>query len=332
MIKKVTLQQIADELGTSKTTVSRALNNKSGIGTGLRNKIIEKAKIYGYNIPANNASSLNALAFLVPKRFFLEIDQFYTVIFFHLSHLCQSMNIMLTAIAFTQEEEQAGNLPIQLAKTKFDGIFIVGDSSEHLLASVNSLNMPTVFIDFSKKYKNYCHVLADNYSLGYEVTEYLIEYGHHTIGFVGDYKSNQNICDRYMGYRKALLLNNLPHKQQYDVINNDFRTGLYTINFEMPDEMPSAFVCTCDMAAFYLYEKLRMLDRKIPEDVSVISFDNTEICNNMVPALTSMDIDKSDFANLAFKQMLKLVSSPISSPGRLFVGTNLVVRDSVKKL
>ena len=332
MGNKVTLQQIADELGTSKVSVSRALNNKPGISVELRNKVFEKAKVYGYDIQTQNDCQINSLAFVIPKRFFLEIDQFYTVIYFHLNHLCQVRNIILTAITFTPEEEQNGKLPPQLTKSKFDGIFVAGASSRQFLESVAALNLPTVFIDFEKSHIEISHVLADNYSIGYEVTDFLIQNGHKEIGFVGDYKNNQNICDRYMGYQKALILNGLFHVPQYDIVNNDFRTGLYTLNFDMPQTLPTAFVCTCDMAAYYLYEKLKMMRIRIPEDVSVISFDNTDICNNMIPTLTSMNIDKNDFANLAFEQLIKQISNPLAGALKLFVRTKLIIRDSVKKL
>ena len=332
MEKRVTLQQIADELGTSKVTVSRALNGKPGLSDSLRKSILERAETYGYAVQTLSAVSARAFAFLVPQRFFLEFDRFYTVIYFHLSHLCQAQGITLTSVVISQEEEQAGRLPVQMLNNVYDGIFIAGESSSALLQAAAALNIPMVFIDFNKQGMDGGYILADNYALSFDITRYLIKRGHRRIGFVGDYFSNQNICDRYMGYLKALLLSGLAHDPQADIINSDARTGLYTLNFAMPQETPTAFVCTCDTAAFYLYEKLKMIGLRIPDDVSVVSFDNTEICENMVPRLTSMEIDKKSFALLAFQQMNKQLNNPLPANRRLFVTSRLIERDSVCRL
>lgn len=330
MEKKVTLQQIADQLGTSKVTVSRALNHKPGMSDALRKSILECAKANGLLVKTDSPITAEAFAFLVPQRFFLEFDRFYTVIYFHLNHICQAQDITLTSIVISQEEEEKGQLPAQVLGNGYDGIFFAGECSTALLQAVTELNVPMVFIDFNRQGTNGGHILADNYCLSYDLTRYLIKRGHRRIGFVGDYLSNQNICDRYMGYLKALLFYGLVHDPEADIVNNDKNTGLYTMDFAMPREMPTAFVCACDMAAFYLYEKLKMMGLRIPEDVSVVSFDNTEICENMMPRLTSMEINKKDFAALAFRQMNNQLNGSLVSNERLFVASQLFERDSVR--
>lgn len=328
---KVTLQQIADELGTSKVTVSRALNGKPGIGDGLRQRILERAVAYGYSLPSNEEIAIKSLAFLIPQRFFLEMDHFYTVIYLYLSHLCQARQIVLSAITISQEEEREGRLPALFLHQKFDGVFLAGECGETIIQKVREMNRVVVMIDSKSSKGDVSCVLSDNYALGYEMAEYLLEKGHREIGFVGDYYHNSNICDRYMGLRKALVMRGIPYNASFDLINNDNHTGLYTLNFRLPARLPTAYVCFCDMAAHYLYEKLHAAGVRVPEDVSVISFDNTEICENMKPALTSMEINKEDFARLAFEQMMKeATSSSVGVPMQLFVRSRLMERDSVR--
>ena len=329
--RRVTLQQIADEVGTSKVTVSRALNDQPGIGDELRRRILELAKAYDYPLPDQTVSKVHALAFLIPQKFFLEMDHFYTVIYFHLNRLCQARDIVLSAITISQQEEQEGTLPAAFLHQKFDGVFLVGDPGPRIPEKLAEYAQPIVYIDFSQQGKESC-VVSDNYRLGYELGEHLIRRGHTSIGFVGDYRHNANICDRYLGVRKALILNNLPCNPRYDLINNDFRTGLYTLSFTMPSELPTAYVCFCDMAAHYLYEKLRMMNLSVPDDISVVSFDNTEICENMLPRLSSMEIDKEDFARLAFEQMISEITDPLAQPARRYVRSRLIERDSVSTL
>ena len=328
---RVTLQQMADELGTSKVTVSRARNNQPGIGDELRRRILELAKLYGYPLPEQVDPRVHALAFLIPQKFFLEMDHFYTVIYFHLNRLCQAKDILLSAITISQQEEQEGTLPAAFLCQKFDGIFLVGDSGPRISEKLAEYAQPIVRIDYPQQKRESC-VVSDNYRLGFELGEHLIRRGHSRIGFVGDYRHNTNICDRYLGVHKALMLNGLPFHSGYDLINNDFRTGLYTLSFAMPSELPTAYVCFCDMAAYYLYEKLYMMGLSVPEDVSVVSFDNTEICENMRPRLSSMEIDKEDFARLSFEQMVNEITDPLTQPAQRYVRCRFIERDSVATL
>lgn len=328
---KVTLQQIADELGTSKVTVSRAINGKPGIGDNLRRRILERASAYGYLLPNNEDITIKTLAFLIPRRFFLEMDHFYTVIYLHLNRLCQAKHIVLSAITISQEEEREGCLPSLLLHQKYDGVFVAGECHSAIIEKVREISRAVIMIDSKSNEHGLSCVLSDNYTLGYEVAEYLLNKGHREIGFVGDYYNNPNICDRYMGLRKALVMRKIPYDTSYDLVNNDYYTGLYTLNFQLPAKLPTAYVCFCDMAAHYLYEKLHTAGLRVPEDVSIISFDNTEICENMTPPLTSMEINKEDFAHLAFEQMMKEAVSSLGAPKYLFVRSCLIERGSVRE-
>ncbi len=327
MQKKITMQHIADELGTSKVTVSRAINNKPGISDELRARILERAELYGYIVNPQNEKKIKAFAFLVPQQFFLDIDQFYTVIYVKLNQLCQSHGITLTAVTLTGEDEMSEPLPESLPHS-YDGIFVAGECNDRVLRQIDGFRLPVVYIDFQKSGRN--AVVADNYTLGSEIANFLLDCGHTEIGFVGDYRSNQNICDRYMGIQKAMIMRGLDYNPSFNVINNDFKTGLYTLNFTMPDPLPSTFVCTCDTAAYYLYEKLAAQGIRVPEDISVVSFDNTDICQKMTPALTSMDISKQEFAILAYELIHKMILNPGRSARKVYVKAELIRRESVK--
>ena len=326
MRNKITLQQIANEVGTSKVTVSRALNNKPGLSDDMRKKILTCAGNHSYNLKQKRAIGL--LAFLVPERFFLESDRFYTAIYLNLSNLCQEQNIMLNAITYSYEQEKKSKIPELFFRQQFDGVFVAGECSEPFVDTLSATGLPLVFIDFVRHDEESSCVLANNFELGYEAASFLIKNGHRHIGFAGDYKNNQNLCSRYLGLQKALIMHDLKFDSTCNIINNDFNTGLYTLNYALPDKMPTAFVCSCDMVAFYLYEKLKMMNYRIPQDISIISFDNTDICCKMSPSLTSIDINKQDFARIAYNLMCTQDNAQML-PKKLFVDTKLFIRDSV---
>ena len=172
-------------------------------------------------------------------------------------------------------------------------------------------------------------IVSDNFSTGQEVTAYLIQKGHQRIGFVGNIHNSSSICDRYFGYLKALRLNGLEVREDWHFANNDEVTGQYTLDFALPEDLPTAFVCHCDKAAFTLMQKLEGLGVRVPEDVSVISFDNTSICDLISPRLTSVDIARKQIALYSIDQMLYRIGHSQSLPRKIYLGCRLIERNSV---
>jgi len=177
------------------------------------------------------------------------------------------------------------------------------------------------------------YILADNFSMGYEAAMFLIEHGHKDIGFVGDIYATSSIGDRFFGYYKALFMNGLNYNKEWLICNNDAGTGIYTEDIILPDILPTAFVCHCERAAYFLKMTLESKGLKIPEDISLIAFDKTEISNSIFTTLTSFAIEQKDFAELALKSMLdKIEKKDKGSITKQYVSNTLIDRGSVKRI
>ena len=125
---KVSMQTIADELNISKVTVYKALNNQPYVSEELREKILQTAAELGYAGKEKRENTLhNNLAFIVPKRFFLESDSFYTTIFYHLNNLCHRDALTLTLYVIKREDELGCLVPYTLSPDNCDGVFIAGE-------------------------------------------------------------------------------------------------------------------------------------------------------------------------------------------------------------
>ena len=273
--EKITMQIIADRLGITKVSVSKALNGQPGISDRLRGKIVKTALELGYsrkNIAGKQKSG--SLALVVPKRFFLENKR------------CQSAGRALSNFVVNSREESGTELPDILKNELFDGIFVAGEIDGNYLRGLTELQIPVVLIDFYKAMMNLDCIITDNFYLGYCAANYLIERGHRSIGFVGDIRETASIMDRYYGYRKAMESNRLPVSESWHLVNNDPRTGVYTLDYALPDPMPTAFICHCDMAAYFLIQSLGKEGFSIPGDVSVVSFDNTDLSRGTTPPLS----------------------------------------------
>lgn len=328
-MKKVTMQDIADELDISKVTVSKALNDQPGVSEAIRGKVRETAGRMGYILKSTlKSDEKKHFAFIVPKRYFLETDKFYNVIHYYLNKICMSNEHQLTSIVLNSNEEANNIFPCGIDPSTIDGFFLAGETSDEYLEMISQMGIPMVGIDFYKSFLDINYILTDNYYMGFLAANYLIERGHSEIGFVGNINQNSSINDRYYGYLKALNQHGLVVREEWVVSNNDPNTGVYSMEVNLPDELPSAFVCHCDMAAYFLMNSLSMIGKCVPEDVSLISFDNTELCQTVTPSLTSFDINRKEIAEQAFKAMVGSLGGK-RRKRRSYISAGLVERESV---
>lgn len=123
-MKKVTMQDIADRLGITKVSVSKALNGQPGISAQTRARILEAAVQMGYAGRARETDRPKRFAMLVAKRFFLETDGFYTEIAYHLNAFSLRDGHQIYTVVLSAEAEEALELPDALQAPLFDGIFL----------------------------------------------------------------------------------------------------------------------------------------------------------------------------------------------------------------
>jgi LacI family transcriptional regulator len=329
MPKKVTMQHIADALGITKVSVSKALNNQPGISDELRRQILMTAQKMDYLKTRPAASSPVALAFICPKRFFLEDDTFYTTIYYYINKLCTEQGYTITCFVINSADEMALRMPEKLTLERYDGLFIAGEFRHDYLDMLVRLPGSKVAVDFYVPSLKLDSVISNNFHLSQQVTDYLIAKGHREIGFVGDVLATSSICDRYFGYLKALRLRGIEPNPGWHIVNNDSVTGQYTVQFGLPDPLPTAFVCHCDKAAFTLMQRLDASGVKVPDTVSIISFDNTNLCSLMLPHLSSVNFDRRQIAEVSFARMESRINTPEAPIGISYIQGELIERDSV---
>ena len=331
--KRVSMQTIADKLSISKVTVFKALNNQPGVSLELKDKIIKVCNELGYDKWSNNTLKRNyKLAFIVPKRFFLENENFYSSIYYYLNKECVTENFQLSLFIIDSHSEINCIIPPPILSGEFNGIFVAGEMNISFLNTLVAKKTPVVFIDFYISGFNSDCIIVDNYYVGYVAANYLIDKGHEKIGFLGNPKQTTSISDRFFGYRKALMANDFEYNESWNIVNNDPVTGFYHLDYELPSVLPTAYICHCDMAAYFLMQKLTTAKIKVPDDISIISFDNTQLSQDCNPPLTTIDISTKEFAKKALEQMETRLKEPTVLCHREYIHTSLIERSSVKKL
>ncbi len=327
-MKKVTMESIAKELNISKVAVFKALNDQPGISEKLRGEVKKTAKDMGYNYVNTKLKNNLKFLFLIKKDFFLMTsEQFYTMIYYYLNIETENFNHQLSILFFDSGKDPLSSLKNRLKNEQIAGVYIAGEVETSLLEQLDKLKIPLVFIDFYSPLYDYPYIYSDNYHLSYILTQYLFKNGHSQIGFVGDRRATSSICDRFLGYRKALIENDIEYKPQWYIPYNIEQA---TVSHEiLPQTLPTAFICHCDSAAYKLYMLLKMRNYSVPDDISVISFDNTELCNNISPTLTSIGVSKATIARKSFNAMLDLLNKKKNT---YLLKPIITERQSVKKL
>ncbi len=332
-MKRATYESIGKSLGVSKVAVYKALNNKNGVSKELREKIKQCALSAGYR-PVNSTYKENLnFVYAIRKDYFLKTaEQFYTSIYYYLTEECKLASCKIEILFMEQGEEFANieNFLKENEEMEISGIFIAGPISRDSLPKFTELTLPIVFIDFYSPLYTYNYVYLDNYNLSFLATTHLIQSGHKKIGFVGNICSTTSICDRFFGYRKALIQNGLTFDPAFHINANIESTGdkLETV---LPKEMPTAYVCHCDSAAEILYLLLKIHGYKVPDDVSVLSFDNTELCKKLTPQLSSVGVGKEKYAKKSFDLMLDLINSG-SKKNTVLLTPQFHLRGSIKTI
>ncbi|MBP5604759.1 MAG: LacI family DNA-binding transcriptional regulator [Ruminiclostridium sp.] len=336
MIKKsVTMSDIAKEMGVSTVTVSKALGDKDGVGSELREKIKIKAEEMGYHF--SNASKLlkeeltYSISVVVAKHFIQDASAYYWVIYRYIVELLQKQNYYGILDVVSEDDEATCEIPKTISDKKVDGVIVLGQFSNSFVNALMSFSVPAVFLDFYSSRNDIDTVIADNFFGSYIITTHLISHGHRKIGFIGSVSATSSIQDRFLGFYKAHIENRIRLNQNW-VIDDRKSDGVGYTEFELPHELPTAFVCNCDETAYILVNQLKSRGIRVPDDVSVVGYDNHIYSTISVPRITTIDVNSYEMSYHAVDIIIRKIHDKNLKRGRVLITGNLIERDSVKDL
>lgn len=328
----VSMDTIAQTLGISKVTVSKALNEKEGVSQELRIKIKEKAQELGYhvNIMAKGLRSNQTfnIGILIAERYLGSEDNYYFEVYGKFVRKFNEYNYNSIMEIIDSDKENNLILPDLFVQRKVDSIIIIGECHSNYLKLFEKSDIPIMFFDFCDEDVDIDSITVDNYVMGTEITKLLLNKGYKEIGFVGNIYSTSSIKDRFLGYYKALLDNK--SKLNYDYVISDRDDEGNLIDIKLPDKLPNAFVCNNDQVAFHIINKLIERGIKVPEDVAVVAFDNTIYSRIARVPITTVDTNVDTLVEKASKAIIKKMNKPEKVYDKILVKGNIIERDSVK--
>lgn len=335
MAKAIKLADIAEVLNVSKVTVSKALSDKDGVGEELRAKIKKVAAEMGYRQNSIARSLRDGYTYnvgvLIPEAYVEMYHSFYWDLYQKVLQALSKKSYYGIIEIVTKEDEEKNSIPRMIQDSKVDGIIVMGSFKKSYIEYLSELDdVPLLLLDSYDKHSNYDTVTSDNYYGMYLLTDYLIEMGHKDIVFVGNIYATSSIQDRFLGFAKALLENNIEYNPNMYI--SDREIGKKDLVFELPEKMPTAFACNCDNVANLVIKKIQDRGYNVPEDVSVVGFDNylnTELSDI---GITTFEVDMKTMADTAVEVMLKKIRKVDYKPARRIISGKIIIRDTVKDL
>ena len=309
--KKVRLEQIAEEVGSSIVTVSNALNDRKGVSEELRNRIKEKAKELGYEVsetPVQMKNKSYTIGVIVAERYVKEYPSFYMEIYKCIAQEATkrgSMTILEVAGEKKEKLEQDFNT---FQDIDISGIIIIGEMNRDYVNKVKRFhNLPVVCVDFYDVTEDIDYIVTDNFGGMEQMTELLLKAGCEDLVFVGTPQATGSIMDRYMGFVKAMTKWGKKVDATCVIPDRDENRYSYKIDVELPEKLPDGFVCNCDKAAKTLLDKLMEKGVLIPEDVSIVSFDHYYSQAQNGIELTTYENDENVIANISVNTLVKRI-------------------------
>mgnify|MGYP000956187358 FL=1 len=294
----VTIRDVARKAGVSIATVSYIINDKKQVTPETKKKVLDTIKELNY-LPNYNARGLakqktNLIGILIP---YWNTDQqtgimfdnpFYSELVRGIERVTSKNNYHLLLVGSNQKPEIIHNLIVQ---RYLDGLIVIGAYSE-LLFYLKKTDLPFILVDSYLQDDTVYSVGIDDRYGGYIATKYLLESGHRRIGLLtGELLDNGVYMERFKGYRRALEEKGLrvDDKNIYET-ETSFRGGYEGVDklLDQNNSLTGIF-STADIISVGVLKKLKEMEVSVPDDLSLISFDDNPFAEFLYPALTTIN-------------------------------------------
>jgi LacI family transcriptional regulator len=341
MSQRVTMEDIARRAGVSLATVSLVLRDKPGINEETRRRVFDAAQALGYQkrptLTLSSAPQLQQVGVLMKARHndLPYANPFYGPILASVEAACRKRQInLLVAAVPVDVDNHPEELPRMLVEDQLDAIILVGAFVDHTITQLlQRPGKPVVLIDAYATDGTYDAVVSDNFRGGYQAVSHLAAAGHRHIALVGTLPdAYPSIAERRRGYEQALRDHGIQERYFADahLVREEVTEATAALLQRFPQV--TALFCANDMVAIEALATARTLGLRLPEDLSVIGFDNIDLAAHVTPALTTMHVDKAAMGRLAVLHLLHRVEAPESSPATTVLRPTLLERQSVQTL
>jgi LacI family transcriptional regulator len=334
---RVTLKMIADSLKISKGLVSIALSDKYGVSEKTRSEIVIKAIQLGYDfnkIKKFRDSQVGKIIYVLTKDIDLHVERFWPEIIKGIEQQAHDQNYKMRVKSWGDHTDFEKFLA-EIIDMKAIGIIIISELPPFVFNHLVGSKIPMVLVDGKAMYDDAIDTISvNNYSGCFHATDYVIQKGHRHIAFVGDINHAYSFNQRYLGFLDAskryegILTSHLigpgdDPSLTYSYSKRELRKYLLERNVE-------AYVCANDNIAEKIYEIAKDYGLKIPQDISVIGFDDNFMSKNFTPPLTTVEVPKKEMGKISLMNLTERIKFREGSYKRVNLNGKIIERNSVQ--
>jgi LacI family repressor for deo operon, udp, cdd, tsx, nupC, and nupG len=328
--KPVSIKDIARAANVSYSTVSRALQNSPLVGRKTTEKIQRIAQQSHYRASAVARSLVTSKTRTIGVVVTTVSDPFVAEVVAGIEEMAESQRYSVFLANCNADPVREARVVDSFEERRVDGIIVMASRVGALyMPHLLKMKIPIVLLNNFGQGEFVYSVGIDNLSASRDAVAHLIRLGHRRIAYIGDHSGFQSDTDRFGGYRQALQQADIPFQPEL-VAHGDGKPaggeqGMYQIL--SLSERPTAVFCYNDMSALGALRAARSQKLRVPEDISLIGFDDLFLASYAYPPLTTVRQPMAHMGRLATEIVLKLLSGA-SCEFNLKVPGELIVRES----
>ena len=337
---KLKSKDIAKKLSISPSAVSLALNNKPGVSEETRKKVLKVIEQMGYttNMLSKPALTHNHnIRFIVYKKHGLVVSDtpFFSALMEGIDREARSLGYNLIVTYMDENKDNLMKILRIIKETSPNGIMLLAtEMTKEDLKPFKKLNIPLLLLDSYFESENLDTVIINNIQGVYKATCYLAELGHIDIGYLHSSVWINNFDQRMAGFKKAINDKGLKLNKNFifcleSTIDGSYKNMLKIL--EKKPKLPTAMFADNDIIAFGAIKAMKEFGIRIPQDVSVVGFDDMPFCEMTDPPLTTVRVYKQRMGMIALKRLVERIDETPAETIRIEVNTTLIERKSVIK-
>lgn len=331
-----TIKDVAKMADVSIATVSLVLNNNQRISKETRKKVNKAIETLNYH-PSRSARGLVSrktgnLGFILTDNHFLRTEPFYTRVFLGSEFEAREKNYYVLLSTISTDFKKSDPLPRFILERNFDGIIIAGRVPDAFIKVLSNYKVPVVFVDYNPSFNEHANVLTDNVRGGILATEHLISRGHKNIAFIGGEISHPSITERLQGYKTAFQNAKIKINDELIIINDEFlsrQNGFKCTEtlFDRQKNITAIFAAN-DATAIGTLQYLKDKGYRVPQDISLIGFDDVEADLLIDPPLSTVRVPKIEMGTEAVQLLINIINKESIAAKKVIIPVKLIVRQS----
>jgi LacI family transcriptional regulator len=340
MSSSATLREVAEKAGVSIGTASQAINNRPNVAPETRARVLDAAVSLGYqakeptSVFNGQPDTVSVVGMVTMHEYGTPVgpNVFYSHVQSGVESECRRRGIgLMYSNIEVDHRKRPVEWPAIIRDQHVEGLLLIGAFVEDTIEDIqNQINVPLVLVDAYATNMIYDSVLIENIDGARQAVQHLVDNGHRNIGLLGwNEDAHPSIQERRQAYEQVLRENDLPVTYiEPSMLNRTTGMEATLRLLRRSPEVTAIFGCN-DESAIGALIGARSLGRCLPDDLSVVGFDNIDIARAVTPALTTIHVHKTWLGVVAVRHLIERSQNPDQPRLKTRIATQLIVRDSV---